>query len=100
MEIFETEYEGKTVSWSGELKRLRRFDHDRDFGDGPGVKAVFAIASLGTDLYAGRVVDAIVRLPHGSEDQLEIGGDYAFGGTLSRCDPAMRNLFVTGASLI
>ena len=35
------EYEGKTVSWSGELKRLRRFDHDRDFGDGPAVKAVF-----------------------------------------------------------
>ncbi|MDH3538630.1 MAG: hypothetical protein OEP52_01430 [Acidimicrobiia bacterium] len=99
MEIFEAEYEGKTVSWSGELKRLRRFDHDRDFGDGPGVKAVFAIAVLGTDLYAGREVDAIVRLPHGTEHALEIGSSYSFTGTLSRCDPAMRNLFVTDATL-
>jgi hypothetical protein len=100
MEIFEAEYEGKTVSWSGDLKRLRRFDHDRDFGDGPGVKAVFAIAILGTDLYAGREVDAIVRLPHGAENDLEIGGKYSFRGRLSRCDPAMRNLFVTGATLV
>ena len=99
MEIFENEYEGKTVAWSGELKRLRRFDHDRDFGDGPGVKAVFAIAALGTDIYAGREVDAIVRLPHGAEHEMQIGQRYSFRGILSRCDPAMRNLFVRDASL-
>jgi hypothetical protein len=100
MEIFEADYQGKTVTWSGDLKRLRRFDHDRDFGDGPGVKAVLAIAVLGTDLYAGREVDAIVRLPHGAEAEMEIGGRYSFRGVLSRCDPAMRNLFVTGATLV
>ncbi len=100
MEIFETEYEGKTVVWSGALKRLRRFDHDRDFGDGPGIKAVFAIAVLGTDIYSGRDVDAIVRLPHGAEERMEIGQRYSFRGILSRCDPAMRNLFVTDASLV
>lgn len=99
MEIFEAEYEGSRVSWSGVLKRLRRFDHDRDFGDGPGVKAVFAVATLGSDLYAGREVDAIVRLPRGAETTMEIGGTYRFSGTLSRCDPAMRNLFVTDATL-
>jgi hypothetical protein len=99
MEIFENEYEGKSVAWSGELKRLRRFDHDRDFGDGPAVKAVFSIAVLETDIYAGRDVDAIVRLPHGAEDEMEIGGRYPFRGILSRCDPAMRNLFVTDAVL-
>lgn len=99
MEIFESEYEGATVAWSGILKRLRRFDHDRDFGDGPGVKAVFSIATLGTDLYAGREVDAIVRLPHGAEASLEIGQRYQFSGVLSRCDPAMRNLFVSDATL-
>jgi len=99
MEIFENEYEGKSVAWSGELKRLRRFDHDRDFGDGPAVKAVFSIAVLGTDIYAGRDVDAIVRLPHGAENDMDIGGRYSFRGILSRCDPAMRNLFVTDASL-
>jgi len=100
MDLFETEYQGRPVVWSGELQRLRRFDHDRDFGDGPGVKAVFSIAVLGTDRYSGREVDAIVRLPHGTENDLEIGGRYSFSGTLSRCDPAMRNLFVTGARLI
>jgi hypothetical protein len=99
MEIFENEYEGKSVAWSGELKRLRRFDHDRDFGDGPAVKAVFSIAVLETDIYAGRDVDAIVRLPHGAEEEMEIGGRYSFRGILSRCDPAMRNLFVTDAVL-
>ena len=99
MEIFETDYQDSRVEWSGELKRLRRFDYDRDFGDGPGVKAVFAIATLGTDLYAGREVDAIVRLPQGAEDTLSIGQRYGFAGTLSRCDPAMRNLFVSDATL-
>ncbi|NNL13061.1 MAG: hypothetical protein HKO82_05165 [Acidimicrobiia bacterium] len=99
MEIFENEYEGKSVVWSGELKRLRRFDHDRDFGDGPGVKAVFTIAVLGTDIYAGREVDAIVRLPHGAEGAMEVGRTYSFRGILTRCDPAMRNLFVSDASL-
>jgi hypothetical protein len=99
MDLFESEYQGRQVAWSGELRRLRRFDHDRDFGDGPGVKAVFAIAILGTDLYSGREVDAVVRLPHGTEQQLEIGERYSFTGTLARCDPAMRNLFVTGAKL-
>ena len=99
MEIFESDYRDSRVEWSGELKRLRRFDHDRDFGTGPGVKAVFAIATLGTDLYAGREVDAIVRLPDGAADTLEVGHRYGFAGTLSRCDPAMRNLFVTGATL-
>lgn len=99
MDLFEAEYQGKSVSWSGELRRLRRFEHDRDFGDGPGVKAVFAIAILGTDRYSGREVDAIVRLPRGTEKDLEIGDRYSFAGTLNRCDPAMRNLFVTGARL-
>ena len=100
MEIFENEYEGRTVSWTGDLKRLRRFDHDRDFGDGPAVKAVLRIAVLGTDIYSGRDVDAVVRLPESTADTLEIGGRYSFQGTLSRCDPAMRNLFVTEAALI
>jgi hypothetical protein len=99
MEIFEREYEGSRVEWAGILKRLRRFDHDRDFGDGPGVKAVFAIATLASDLYAGREVDAIVRLPRGAEDTLEIGERYGFSGRLSRCDPAMRNLFISDAAL-
>ena len=99
MEIFEDEYENRSVSWSGELKRLRRFDYDRDFGDGPAVKAVFRIAVLGTDLYSGRDVDAIVRLPTATAEDLEVGHRYTFRGTLNRCDPAMRNLFIAGATL-
>ena len=99
MEIFESEYQGTRVEWTGVLKRLRRFEHDRDFGKGPAVKAVLAIATLGTDLYAGREVDAIVRLPVETLDTLEVGARHRFAGTLARCDPAMRNLFVTDATL-
>ena len=100
MEIFEAEYEGKTVSWSGDLKRLRRLrSRPRLRGWPRRSRRYSAIAVLGTDLYAGRDVDAIVRLPHGAEDEMKIGGRYSFRGILSRCDPAMRNLFVTDAIL-
>lgn len=99
LEIFEREYEGSRVEWTGTLKRLRRFDHDRDFGAGPGIKAVFEIATLASDLYAGREVDAVVRLPDGAEGTLHVGQRYGFAGTLTRCDPAMRNLFVSNATL-
>ena len=57
-------------------------------------------ASLQRTREVMREVDAIVRLPHGAEAEMEIGGRYSFEGTLSRCDPAMRNLFVTGARLV
>ncbi len=100
IELFETEYEGKSVRWSGEVKRLRRFDHDRDFGDGPGTKVVFAVHALANDLFAGREIDAIVHLPQLSEDSIEPGETHTFTGTLLRCDPAMRNLFVTDGELV
>ena len=100
IEMFETDYEGKTVRWSGELRRLRRFDHDRDFGDGPGMKAVFAVHTLTNDMFAGREVDAVVHLPIAAADALDTGDIRTFTGTLARCDPAMRNLFVTDGELV
>ena len=30
---------------------------------------------------------------------MEVGSTYSFRGILTRCDPAMRNLFVSDASL-
>lgn len=100
MDLFEAEFEGKTVRWSGELRRLRRFDHDRDFGDGPAVKAVFRVADLTNDLYAGREVDAVVRLPEGARERVKVGETYRFTGSLSRCDPTMRNLYIQDAELV
>ncbi len=100
IDLFETEYEGKSVRWSGELKRMRRFDHDRDFGDGPGTKAVFAVHTLTNDLFAGREIDAVVHLPQASTEGLEPGETHTFTGTLARCDPAMRNLFVADGELV
>ena len=99
VDLFEGEYQGKSVRWSGQLQRLRHFDHDRDFGDGPGVKAVFRIATVENDLFAGREVDAVVRLPAGARDQVEVGETYDFSGTLSRCDPTMRNLYIQDAEI-
>ena len=100
MDLFETEYEGKSVRWSGEVKRMRRFDHDRDFGEGPGVKGVFAVHTLTNDMFAGREVDAVVHLPLVTADTLDDGDVRTFTGTLTRCDPAMRNLFVTDGELV
>ena len=100
IDIFEADYEGKTVRWSGELKRMRRFDHDRDFGDGPGTKAVFAVHTLTNDMFAGREIDAVVHLSIATADLLDRGDVRTFTGTLARCDPAMRNLFVTDGALV
>lgn len=100
IDMFEADYEGKSVRWSGELKRLRRFDHDRDFGDEPGTKAVFAVYNLTNDMFAGREIDAVVHLPVATADLLDTGDVRTFTGTLARCDPSMRNFFVTNGALV
>ena len=76
-----------------------RFAGAGSVGDGPAVKAVLRVATVENDLYAGREVDAVVRLPAGAKDRLDVGETYGFTGTLSRCDPTMRNLYIQNAEL-
>jgi len=100
--LFESEFEGRRVRWSGELQRHRAYSTDLDFEGGPGVKAVFEVHRLRNDLFGGRNVDAVVQLPPEAADLLDAGrGEtFTFEGTLLRVDALMRNLFVSDGRLI
>ena len=100
--LFEDRYRGRRVRWTGELQRARAYTTDLDFGDGPGVKAVFGVAVLSHDLFGGRDVDAVVALPPGAEGVLTDGrGEvFTFEGTLDRVDSLMRNFFLVDGSLV
>lgn len=99
---FEEDFEGRRVRWSGTLVRWRAFRSDLDFGRDPGTKAVIRVHRLGWDLYGGRDVDAVLRLPEDAEERLTGLRDeeVAFEGTLLRVDPLMRNIYLADAVLI
>jgi hypothetical protein len=94
--LFERSYAGKAVSWEGTLKSVDTYSFDLVFGDSPGVKAVFVVATLGSGLYSGSPVQAVVRLPRESMDPLRarLGKRVRFEGTLKSCDGLMRNVYV------
>ncbi len=61
---------------------------------------MFTIHTLTNDMFAGREIDAVVHLPVATADLLDTGDVRAFTGTLARCDPSMRNFFVTNGALV
>ncbi len=97
---FDERYRGSPVKLSGRVKSAREYDHDLDFGDGPGAKAVVTIATIHHDLYGANDVDAVAQLPPGSAEHLRRGDQITFSGTLAKVDPMMRNLFVADGSVI
>ena len=99
--LFEDNYEGMRVRWTGTLVRATGYRSDLDFRNGPGTKAVFHVHDLGSSLYAGRDVEAVVQLPEGLVDDLRgrHGEEFTFTGTLDRIDAIMRNLYVRGGEL-
>ena len=66
-DLFDQQFRGARVTWTGELKSIRAYRYDADFGDEPGVKAVVTIASVQHDLYGNTSIDAVVALPPGSD---------------------------------
>lgn len=97
---FAATYRGRPVRWSGTVKSTRRYDHDLDFGDGPGTKAVVTVATIESDLYGNTAVDAVVALPAEPGAALARGDVVTFTGTLDRADAMMRNLFVRDGRIV
>jgi hypothetical protein len=98
-DLFEKEFQGARVTWTGELKSIRAYQYDADFGDEPGVKAVVTIASVQHDLYGNTSIDAVVALPPGTEHGRERHDTVTITGVLTKVDPLMRNIFIEDATL-
>jgi hypothetical protein len=96
---YEEAFAGRTVRWSGRLRKVRTVDDDRVLGPGPFDKAVVDVASLENDLYGSTVVSAVVAFPAGSVESVPPGTEIAFTGRLAGIDALVRNLFVADGSL-
>ena len=98
-DLFDQQFRGARVTWTGELKSIRAYQYDADFGDEPGVKAVVTIASVQHDLYGNTSIDAVVALPPGSDHGRQRHDTVTISGVLAKVDPLMRNIFIEDATL-
>jgi len=96
---YDEAFAGRTVCWSGRLRKVRTVDHDRILGPGPFDKAIVDVASLENDLYGSTVVSAVVALPAGSAASIPPGTDVTFTGHLAGIDALIRNLYVADGVL-
>lgn len=100
--LFEENYQGATVNWSGVLRRANSCTYDLVFGSSACTKAVLEIHELASVTYGNRTIQAVVQLPPEDLDVLHdrSGQPVQFRGRLVSCDPFMRNLFVADAELL
>jgi hypothetical protein len=96
--VFEERYQGRTLRWRGMLQQCGPFTSDLVFGEGPGTRVVLQLDDPDTEALTTRAYQAIVALPPEREAELrgQLGQQLSFAGTLLRCDPFMRNLYVDG----
>lgn len=94
--LFDTEYKGKTVNWTGKLISASQFSFDFVFKDSPGVKATYEIFDI-KSAYSTTKVKAIVRYPEERLEELKekIGSDnIEFSGELLSLDGLTKNIFI------
>ena len=96
---YDEAFAGRSVRWTGKLRRVTSVEDDRMFGAGPFDKAIVDIATLENDLYGNTVVSAVVAFPPGTTGRISRGGDVTFTGRLVGVDGLVRNLFVGDAHL-
>ncbi len=97
--LFDGQYRGRPVTWSGTVRDTRSYRTDLDFGEGPGVKAVVTVATIDHDLYGQTTIDAVIQLPPGGPE-LRRGDRVNVSGTLDRVDPLMRNVYLTAGEAV
>ncbi|MFT5830627.1 MAG: hypothetical protein ACI9D0_001213, partial [Bacteroidia bacterium] len=96
---FAERFEGRSVEWSGKLRRIGRYSSDFVF-EGSGSKAVVELEGV-IDGSFTKGVQAIVQLPESAAD--EFGSAYdvpvTFTGTLHSCDGFLRDILVTAGEI-
>lgn len=96
---FEEQYEGKSIEWSGRLRRVERYSYDMVFGSGPGCRALIEIDTLKTQI-GSQIVTAIVQYPEEAYRELDgkEGELVDFAGVLTKVDGLMRKIYVRSES--
>ena len=98
-DVFEKSFAGRSIEWSGKLRRISRFSSDFVF-EGAGAKAVVELEGV-VDGSFTKGVQAIVQLPESAAD--EFGSAYdapiTFTGTLHSCDGFLRDILVTAGQM-
>jgi hypothetical protein len=101
MRVFEDEYRGKSVRWSGTVKRVETFKFDSTFGRSPGVRITLELPKL---IVHGmqREVGLVVAAPPSEEESLRKarGSTLDIDGVLVKCDPYLRIFFVADAAFV
>ena len=93
--IFDEGFRGRRVRGSGTLARIETFVSDVVFGRTPGTRVTLELSELEGEGY-GRDVRLVAALAHDRETELRHsrGEEFEVEGTLVRCDPFLRTLFV------
>ena len=97
--LFEDQFAGRRVQWSGTVRRSAISESDRDF-DATIAKALIHVATIENDLYGNAEVDAVVAFEPRLVNQIRRGERVTFTGRLFKVDGLVRNLFVADAGLV
>jgi hypothetical protein len=94
--LFDDQYEGHVVSWSGKLRSVEPFTYDYVFGWTSAAKAVLEVCEVESNIYGEKMVLAVVQLPKEMADLLKekIGQTIQVEGQLLRADGFMRNVYL------
>lgn len=100
--LFEQNYAGKTVRWSGRLRRVESYSFELVFGIKPGCKAVVSVHELETSGFGDRTVSAIVQFPKENLEPLQKreGQNLRFEGQLKKVDALMRNFYIADGRFV
>ncbi|MGD8727509.1 MAG: hypothetical protein PVH40_07680, partial [Gemmatimonadales bacterium] len=93
--VFDEQFRGQRVQWSGTLLSASRYPFDRVFGQSPGTKAVVQVHQAASG-GRRRSMRATVQLPLDTLIELrpKIGKPVAFEGELLECDGFMSTVYV------
>lgn len=93
---FERQFQGKRVSWKGQLRNVDRDHNGFVFEAKDACKAVLEVTESDGPPFARREVMAVIQLPAEEADVLRdrIGDALTFSGRLYRIDSLLRNIYL------
>lgn len=99
--LFEKEFQGKEIEWTGELDSIVEFNYDFIFRNAKGVKVNFNVHESGTG-FEGHKLKAIVHFPSEMFEELKAmkGEKQLFCGKMIKIDPSSRQIYVSHGQLV
>ena len=99
--MFEEEYKGREIAWSGVLRTVEPYAYDCVFGSEPGTRAVLEVFEVEAGLYGENKVFAVMQLPEDAHEKWKDAGGETLNmeGRLEKIDGCMRNLYIVAGAL-